>query len=62
MPLLSNGAREAYVQRLREFIIRYSDDPEQAHIRADDVLCEILTEMGYEDIVEAFNIVPKWYG
>lgn len=36
-------------------------DPEEDHVRADDVLCDALTELGYEDIVAEWSEVFKWY-
>ena len=38
-----------------------ADDIETAHADADDILCAILTDLGYEEIVDAYNLVPKWY-
>lgn len=36
-------------------------DPEIAHVNADKVLCELLTSLGFSDVVEEFKKVPKWY-
>ena len=36
-------------------------DVEAAHNRADKVLCELLTELGFNDVVIAFEEIPKWY-
>ncbi len=36
-------------------------DVEVAHIRADDILCKLLTELGYSEVVEEFEKVRKWY-
>lgn len=36
-------------------------DIEIVHARADDMLCELLTQLGYEKTVEAYQKVPKWY-
>jgi len=49
---------------LQEVIDRqkYTDsDVESDHSRADEVLCEFLLDLGYEDIVAAFKRVDKWY-
>ena len=37
------------------------DDPEQAHGTADNLLCALLSELGYDDIVESFSKIEKWY-
>jgi hypothetical protein len=49
-----------------KFIIELNDlnrkgDTEAAHQRADNILCEILIDLGYADIVEAYDNVQKWY-
>jgi len=36
-------------------------DYENAHQIADDILCECLELLGYEDIVAEYNLVHKWY-
>ena len=36
-------------------------DIEMDHIRADDVLCEILKTLGYEDVVIEYDAINKWY-
>jgi hypothetical protein len=37
------------------------DDTEVAHCDADDVLCDLLTRLGYDDVVEAYCKVEKWF-
>ena len=36
-------------------------DTESAHIEADEALCGLLIELGYQDVVEEYNKVRKWY-
>jgi hypothetical protein len=38
-----------------------NNDTELAHGTADKILCDMLSELGYVDIVESFNKVDKWY-
>lgn len=38
-----------------------SDDVERAHSEADGILCELLTALGFSDVVAAWNDVEKWY-
>ena len=38
-----------------------SGDTEAAHGVADDVLCDLLTALGYGAVVEEWTKVPKWY-
>lgn len=36
-------------------------DTEQDHWEADQILCELLTGLGYVRVVKAFRKVKKWY-
>lgn len=38
-----------------------NDDTEMAHLYADDVLCTLLDELGYGDVVAEYQKVPKWF-
>lgn len=38
-----------------------SGDVEIAHGVADQVLCDLLTSLGYGDVVAAWDDVEKWY-
>jgi predicted GNAT family N-acyltransferase len=36
-------------------------DTEGAHIDADNALCDFLVSLGYENIIEEYKKVIKWY-
>lgn len=36
-------------------------DPELAHIRADEILLELLRELGHDSVSEAFEGVTRWF-
>lgn len=36
-------------------------DIERAHVEADDILCQLLVELGLEDVVAEFDKIDKWY-
>ena len=36
-------------------------DPEGDHVMADRLLCDILEQIGEDEIVKAFHRVEKWY-
>lgn len=36
-------------------------DTECAHYEADDIICKLLESLGYEDVVEEYRNVNKWY-
>ncbi len=37
------------------------EDVEIGHARADAILCNLLTELGYLDVVVEFEKIQKWY-
>ena len=37
------------------------NDKEEAHIRADNILCEVLEKIGFHDVVNVFHEIDKWY-
>lgn len=39
----------------------YLYDNEDFHIDADDLMCELLTSLGYGDGIKVFQDTPKWY-
>jgi len=54
--------REKALKELKEaqgFAEDYEFD--SAHIMADTVLCDLLISLGYEDVVEEYYKVGKWY-
>ena len=36
-------------------------DIESAHIEADRILCELLSALGYDEVVVEWTAVAKWY-
>lgn len=36
-------------------------DPESGHVRADEALCALLRGLGFDDVVDAYEAVEKWY-
>ena len=38
-----------------------STDTESAHVKADDLLCDLLDLLGYNEVVNTYYSVPKWY-
>jgi hypothetical protein len=37
------------------------EDTESAHIKADDLLCDLLTELGYGELIARYEAIGKWY-
>lgn len=47
------------VERLRKW--QQEGDYEMAHSEADAIICELLRTLGYDDVVEEWHKVGKWY-
>ena len=51
--------RKRAIELLKE--AQNNDDIESGHVDADNVLCSLLSTLGYLDVVVEFKRVPKWY-
>ena len=60
---LEKEKKAALIKSAVEKLLRLEDngDTEDAHLEADYVLCELLNEMGFEQVVEAYEKIHKWY-
>jgi hypothetical protein len=51
--------RKEAIDQLRE--MQEINDLKVGHRLADDVLCRLLSSLGYRDVVAEYNKVGKWY-
>jgi hypothetical protein len=51
--------REEAIARLKE--LQTGGDIEAEHSDADEVICMLLVSLGYQDVVDEWNKVEKWY-
>lgn len=51
--------REKAIEELKK--AQANADTECAHADADDVLCDLLNAIGYQDVVAEYCKVKKWY-
>jgi len=51
--------REEAINKLK--ILQSLGDKEIAHCNADDVICDLLKALGYEDVVKEYDEIDKWY-
>ena len=47
------------IEKMKECV--NNGDTEVAHINADAVLCNVLTQLGYKELVDLYEKVKKWY-
>lgn len=54
---------EKYLNEIKADLIKYAedDDVEMSHIYADAVICELLEKLGYQEIVDLYREIGKWY-
>jgi hypothetical protein len=57
--MANENLKEMALEALRS--LQKLDDTEMAHVEADKVLCSLLEFEGYEEVVELFNKLKKWY-
>ena len=53
-----------YVGKLLRTMDRLNDDyydKQGAHIEADEILCNLLEELGFKEVVRLYREIPKWY-
>jgi len=60
MPKLLTKKEKVFYEGELEILVN-EGDIEIAHGIADELLCKILTDMGYKKIVRLFNKLHKWY-
>lgn len=48
-------------QKMREIASIKDRDSEAAHAQADELLCKLLRQSGFEDLVKEFEAMTKWY-
>jgi hypothetical protein len=52
---------KVYAQKLKVINKKYHDDEEVVHREADAILCELLTKIGFTDVVEEYDNIKKYY-
>ena len=56
---------DSHEQLLKEYADKManvpSGDTEQDHRDADYLLCELLGKLGFNEVVEKYELVRKWY-
>lgn len=50
---------EKYIKKIKETCT--FDDPEADHVWADELLIELLNELGMEKLSETYKKIDKWY-
>ena len=48
-----------YIEKLK--LCQKNIDTEYAHMEADLIICDLLIELGFKDVVDEYDKVGKWY-
>lgn len=57
---MKENLTERYTKRLYNECIDECDT-EVAHMKADNILCALLYELGYDEVVKEYDKVSKWF-
>lgn len=52
---------EEFAEKMRQISVKYFDNAEAAHGYGDDLLCEMLIELGYEKGIKIWINLERWY-
>lgn len=52
--------KKEFLNKMIQIAQEYSDDPECSHVVMDNLMCELLKQLGYEDGVKIFETTEKW--
>ena len=52
---------EHFTERMSAIRLEFEDDEEVCHEKMDELMCDTLRNLGYEEGVDIFEKTPKWY-
>lgn len=58
---MDSKLQEKYLKQLEEIQAKHNGESEPTHFEADALLCDLLTELGFDKLVEKYNKIHKWY-
>lgn len=61
MSWLDNMTPDDFELKMQTLITKHGDNPEVLHIKMDDLMCDLLTKLGYEKGVKVFKNSEIWY-
>lgn len=50
-----------FERAMRDILLAYEDDVEFCHRRMDDLMCQTLERLGFQEGVKIFRGTGKWY-
>lgn len=61
MDKISKEKYDLYVKKMEQIALDSEYEPEHYHIEADDLMMKFLKELGFNELVNAYDKVSKWY-
>lgn len=58
--MLTKEQKDEFIKELKE-LSKNDNAIEINHITADNILCEVLKLLGYDEIVKEYDKISKWY-
>lgn len=52
---------EELLVEMRQCVEDSKTDQERAHERGDEILCDLLRDLGYDGLVDEWELIKKWY-
>lgn len=49
------------IEELQAIVNKDDEDYDSGHEAADEILCQLLKHLGYEEIVKVYYEIGKWY-
>ena len=59
--MMSKTSYDDMLDEMRECVELSKEDEETAHERGDEILCQLLRDVGYGEIVDEWELIRKWY-
>ena len=50
---------EEIIAKLKE--LQQDDDIDGAHVQADWIICNLLEDLGYTEVIKEYDKISKWY-
>ena len=52
---------EELLVEMRECVEESKSNQERAHEHGDEILCNLLRDLGYDELVDEWELIKKWY-
>jgi len=50
-----------YLEKMKKILDEYDGWEEEDHLNADALLCELLIILGFQELIDVYSKIKKWY-